>query len=104
MGKFKISGGYKKAPSIKKGKMKAIDWPDSNVKFAENQDEYKTLPALRLGGDDDIVITKYKLNIIERIRVLFLGVVWMSEMNFNRPLTPRYLSTRRKDMYLKSSE
>lgn len=82
--------------------MKAIKFKDANVDFAKGQDEYLTLPALRIGDENDTIITCYKLSFKERLRVLFKGVIWMSEMNFNRALTPRYFSTKQSEMYTKN--
>lgn len=79
--------------------MRAIKFKDANVDFAKNQDEYHTLPALRIGDDNDTIITCYKLTFWERFRVLFKGRIWMSELNFNRSLTPRMFSTKNTDLY-----
>jgi len=69
------------------------------MNFAENQDEYLTLPALRIGNATDTVITCQSLSIKERLKVLFTGRIWMSELNFYKPLTPRYFSVNKKDMF-----
>lgn len=84
--------------------MKAIKFKDANVDFAKGQDEYLTLPALRLGDSNDTIVTCYKLSFWERLKVLFTGIIWMSEMNFNKPLTPRYFSINRKDVYSRPSD
>lgn len=82
--------------------MKAINFEDANVNFAEKQDEYSTLPALRIGDEDDTIITCWGLSFKERVRVLFTGKIWMSELNFRRPLTPRYFSVDKNEMYTKN--
>lgn len=79
--------------------MEAIKFKHSNVEFAKDQDQYKTLPALRIGDSKDTIITCYKLSLKERLKLLFTGRIWMSELNFNRTLTPRSLSVNRKDVY-----
>lgn len=84
--------------------MKAIKFKDANINVAESQDEYNTLPALKLNDDCDTTITCYSLTIWERIKVLFQGHIWMSEMNFNRPMTPRYFSVCRKEVYSKTTD
>jgi len=53
--------------------MKPIKFKHSNVVFAENQDEYNSLPALRLNGAEGHVITCHKLTLLERIRVYLLA-------------------------------
>ena len=78
--------------------MKATNFKEANVNFAEGQDEYHTLPGLRRYDKNDTIITCYNLSIIERLRLLFMGRVWMCEMNFYRDLTPRYFSTKKNDV------
>lgn len=84
--------------------MTSVDFKDSNVKFAEEQDNYITLPALRLNDQNDTIITCWRLSWHERIKCLFTGRIWMSEMNFNRALTPRYFSLNRKDVYSRPTD
>lgn len=79
--------------------MNAIKFKHSNVEFAKDQDEYHTLPALRLGDEHDTIVTCWGLSFKERLRILFTGRIWMSEMNFKRPLTPRYFSTKQNDVF-----
>lgn len=84
--------------------MKSIEFEDVNVRFAENQEEYQTLPALRVGDDCDTIITCWGLSFMERLRLLFTGRIWMSEKNFHNDLTPRFFSTKRKEVYIKPGE
>ena len=66
--------------------MKAIDFSLSNTKYAENQDEYLTLPAHK--SKDGIVTSCWKATLIERFKFLFTGKIWLSVMTFNKPLQP----------------
>lgn len=84
--------------------MRAIKFKDANINFAESQDEYTTLPALRIGDKCDTIVTCWKLSFWERIKILFTGVFWMSEMNFGKPLTPRFFSVNRKNVYYRENE
>ena len=84
--------------------MKAIEFKHQTIVFAKDQPEYLPLPALKIKGREGQVISCWKMSIKERIRVLFTGVVWMNLMSFNKPLTPSYLSTRRKDVYSLSTD
>ena len=79
--------------------MKPIEFKDQNIVFAEDQPEYKPLPALKIDGSEGHVISCWHLSFKERIRVLFTGRIWLDLMSFNKPLTPSYLSTRRRDIY-----
>lgn len=80
--------------------MKATNWDHSNCKIAENQDEYKTLHGLKLPGTEGYTITRWKLTFLERLRVLWTGIVWRNDMTFNRPFTPTFMSVHRKECYL----
>lgn len=79
--------------------MKPIKFKHVNTEFAKDQEQYNTLPALRLDTPEGHVITCWKMTPKERLKVLFTGKVWMNLMSFNKPLTPSLLSTDRKDMY-----
>lgn len=81
--------------------MKSVKFKDANVTFAENQDEYNQLPALRLYDKNDTIITCVGLSFKERLKVLFTGRIWMSEMNFRRALTPRFFSVDQDEVYTK---
>lgn len=84
--------------------MKPIKFKHQNTTFAENQPEYENLPALKIDSPQGEVISCWGLTFKERIRVLFTGKMWVSLMSFNKPLTPNYLSTKRKDVFVCSSE
>lgn len=79
--------------------MRAIKFKGCNVNVAENQDEYLTLPALKFDDAQGNMVTCYQLSFLERLRVLFLGRIWMLEMTFNKPITPRLHSTKRSDLF-----
>ena len=79
--------------------MKPIKFKHQNVEFAKNQDEYNTLPALRIDSPQGEVISCWKLSIIERVKLLISGKIWLSLMSFNKPLTPSFMSVNRKDVY-----
>ena len=79
--------------------MKPIKFKHFNTNFAEGQDEYNSLPALRLDSDQGEVITCWELSFKERLILLVTGKVWMNLISFNKPLTPSLLSINRKDMY-----
>ena len=77
--------------------MKPIDFKERNVMIAEDQDEYLTLPALKFQTGE--TVSCWKLNFIERIKVLITGKVWHSVLNFDKPVTPVFLTVRRKSVY-----
>lgn len=79
--------------------MKPIKFKHQNIVFAKDQPEYNQLPALKLDSPRGEVISCWKLSFKERVKVLFLGRIWLSIMSFNKPLTPTFLSVNRKDVY-----
>ena len=70
--------------------MEAIEFGQSNVKYAENQPEYLTLPAHK--AEDGDVTMCWKLSFRERVRVVFSGRIFLQLLTFNRPLQPLNLS------------
>lgn len=67
--------------------MEPIKFKEHNMVFAENQKEYLPLPAHR--DDDGVVTSCWKMTFIERIRVIFTGKIYLSQMTFNSPLQPQ---------------
>jgi len=79
--------------------MKPEKFKHCNVTFAENQPEYISLPALKIESKEGHVITCWKLSFKERLKILFIGKMWLKLLTFNKPLTPSLLSVHREDMY-----
>jgi len=79
--------------------MKPIKFKHQNKVYAEDQPQYQPLPVLKIDGAEGNVISCWKLSFWERLRVLFFGKIWMNLMSFNKPLTPSFLSTDRKEVY-----
>ena len=68
--------------------MKPIQFKEQNVTFAENQDEYIALPAFYLNGE---VVTCWKASWKDRLRILFVGRIWLHILKFDNPLQPIYM-------------
>lgn len=75
--------------------MKPIKFKEHNTVYAENQKEYLPLPVYK--NKDGIVTSCWKLNVLERIKTLFTGKVFISNMTFNNPLQPQLLCTSFKE-------
>jgi hypothetical protein len=78
--------------------MKPIEFKEQNVIFAKDQPGYEPLPAYRDNGTEGYVISCWKLSFIERMRILFNGVIWLNLMSFNRPLTPTFITTKKSEV------
>ena len=66
--------------------MKPIEFREVNVRYAENQDEYRTLPAFR---DERESISCWKFTLWERIKILIFGRLWLRQINFGESLQPQ---------------
>ncbi len=71
--------------------MTPISFKHSNTVYAKDQPEYLPLPAHK--SVDGIVTSCCKLSFKERLRVLFIGRLFISNMTFNLPLQPQLPST-----------
>ena len=80
--------------------MKPIKFKECNITFAKDQPEYNQLPAFKNKSKEGEVISCWKLSRKERLRVLFLGKIWLSLMSFNKPLTPSHMTTRKSDVLI----
>ena len=67
--------------------MKPLDFPMSNQKFGEGQDEYETLPVFKDGNGR--VVSYWKLSWIEKLKILCFGKLWLLQLTFNRPFQPQ---------------
>lgn len=66
------------------------DIPGVNeVKIAEDQPEYETLPAIITG--EGVVISRWKMTWRERLVALFEGDIYLHVWTFGKPLQPVYL-------------
>lgn len=79
--------------------MKPLKFKGHNIVFGENQKEYQPLPALY---DSGTVITCWKLSWRERLKILFTGKFWLSQMTFGDALQPQLPSADALITYNKS--
>lgn len=54
--------------------MKPIEFPEQNIVLGKDQPQYQPLPAYR--GDDQ-VITCWQLSLRDRIKLLFIGKLYL---------------------------
>lgn len=66
--------------------MEPVKFNGSNVVFAENQPEYKPLPAFK--SQEGIVVTCWKMTFLERLKFVFSGRFYLIITTFNQPLQP----------------
>lgn len=78
--------------------MKIIKFPEQNITLGENQEEYLPLPAYRFIDGSGRIVFCWKLNLIEKIKVLFTGKIWHQVLTFNSPLQPQMMSVERPEI------
>lgn len=67
--------------------MKPIKFEETCVMFAKNQPEYETLPVLIVEDEMGKVFTScWKLSFWERIRMLFLGKIYLGILGGQPPI------------------
>jgi hypothetical protein len=54
--------------------------------YAKDQPQYLQLPVFK--QDDGIVLSRWKLSFLERIKILFIGNIYVVNLTFNDPLQP----------------
>ncbi|SRR6266550_315405 len=80
-------------------KMHLETFAEVNVVFAEGQPEYEPLPAHRFNDPlQGRIVCCWKLNFIERIKILFTGRIWHQILTFDSPLQPQLLSVEKPEM------
>ena len=67
--------------------MTPVDFPQRNIRFADNQPEYMPLPACFI-ADQGMVISCWKLSPEEIAEIQRTGVLWIKQLSFGHPLQP----------------
>lgn len=60
-----------------------------DIKIAEHQEEYETLPAIVLS--DGVVISRWKMTWRERLVALFEGNIYLHIHTYGQPLQPVFM-------------
>ena len=68
--------------------MHPINFEESNVVYAKDQEPYLPLPAWQKKDDNGTVVCCWKATWPERIRIFLTGRLYLSMLTFNKPLTP----------------
>ena len=67
--------------------MRPIEFKEQNIVFAKNQKPYLPLPAYQ-DKEQGLIIHCWKLSIIEKVKILFTGKLWLNVLTFNNPPQP----------------
>ena len=74
--------------------MKPIEFEQVNVRIAENQEEYETLPAYIEEAPTGTIVTCFKLEKEEIEEIVKTGKIWHQQLAFHKPMQPILLSTQ----------
>lgn len=76
--------------------IKAVDFRGTNVVFAENQDEYLALPAMKLPDGETYTCWQLDEEALEDLKKNG-GKIYVCMLTFNQPLMPLSLMTKLED-------
>lgn len=77
--------------------MTAIEFDEVNIRIAEDQPEYETLPAFH-NKEEGSVMFCFQLNKEEIDEIVKTGKIYMKQLTFNRPMNPVSMSTLKSDL------
>ena len=85
--------------------MKPIAFPEQNIIFGKDQPPYIPLPAFRPEGDDKgPAITCWELSEEELKKVAETGKIWVSQLTFNGPLQPIFITAEKSEIFVTPEE
>jgi len=84
--------------------MEIIEFDEQTTVFAENQPEYRPLPAHQFNDAEGRIAFCWKLSWSERLKVLFTGKLWHQVLTFNALLQPQKLEVTKPDMTPKDTQ
>jgi hypothetical protein len=83
--------------------MDTVYFKEANVVYAKNQPEYLPLSVHRTA--DGVVTSCWKLNFLDRIKVVIFGKIYVQLLTFNQPLQPQKLSVDKPvELFTKEGE
>ena len=76
--------------------MNLIKFEEQNMVIAEDQPEYKSMPAHR--ASDGRVTCCWQLTWKERFKIFWNGIMWHQILTFHNSLQPQLLSTEKPEL------
>lgn len=78
--------------------MEIIPFAEQTITIAEDQPQYRALPAFKFGDPEGRIACCWQLSLKERLQVLFTGRIWHQILTFNTPLQPQLLTVEKPEM------
>lgn len=79
----------KNIDQLKLTTMKAVHFKGVNLVLAEDQPEYNPLPVCFQGDNTKAMTSCYKLTLFERVKLLFKGRVYVTQLTFGQSFQPQ---------------
>lgn len=76
--------------------MEPVKFPEVNATFGEGQPQYEPLPVLLY--PDGQAVSCWQLSEEEKACVAETGQIWLSQLTFNRPLQPVFMTVYKADL------
>lgn len=67
------------------------------IVFAKDHPQYLPLPAVVKDGPEGRIITRWRLSLVERLKVLLTGSIFLEILTFKKPLQPVRLGVEPSD-------
>lgn len=77
--------------------MRSKEFPEVNIRIAEDQPEYQTLPAF-FNSEEGSVTFCFELDEDELNRVKATGEIWFKQLTFGGPMQPVAMSTNKETL------
>ncbi len=68
--------------------MKPISFKEHTHVLAKDQKEYLPLPVFMGEPPEHDVVSCWKMSLLERIKILFTGIVWIRQLTFGNKFHP----------------
>ncbi len=79
--------------------MKPVEFPAVNLRIAENQEEYQTLPVYVKKGPAVEMIVKIEVSDEEADKIKRTGTIWASILTFGKSVLPFYLTADELEVF-----
>jgi len=76
--------------------MKTLDFPEVNVRIAEKQEEFSTLPAY-YNSEEGSITYGFELSLDEIEKIVKTGKIWVKQLTYGNAMQPLALGFEKED-------
>lgn len=84
--------------------MEPINFKEANLTLAKNQPQYKQLPVYYDPHNSGVMIYCYKVSWLERLRILFSGKIWASQLTYNNGFNPVNMAADKDHFFYRNQQ